>query len=169
MSRLFADGTLSRLFALVAEEHDRPVTQSIATPEPGCPGPHPRLSRNSPRPKMCHHTREPTVLSRAAAQHPNFDRFHLLLGRTSRVGEDCHPRATRRPLTLAESPVSSFLCESLEVFAGRYHGRTLIRPPPSQRVPLRHVGVCTHAGSGPSRVRRRLLMACLGDPIPLSQ
>ena len=24
----------------------------------------------------------------------------------------------------------------------------------------------THAGSGPSRVRRRLFLACLGDPIP---
>ena len=27
-------------------------------------------------------------------------------------------------------------------------------------------GVCTHAGLGPSRARRRLLKACLGDPIP---
>ena len=28
-------------------------------------------------------------------------------------------------------------------------------------------GVCTRAGSGPS-VRRRLFLACLGDPIPLA-
>ena len=29
-------------------------------------------------------------------------------------------------------------------------------------------GVCTHAGSGPSRVRRRLLFTCLVDPIPVA-
>ena len=40
------DCTLRRLFAVVAEEYDRPVTQSIAPPEPGCPGPHPRSSRS---------------------------------------------------------------------------------------------------------------------------
>ena len=44
------DCTSSRLFALVAEEDDRPVTQSIATPEPGCPDPHPRSSRSLLRP-----------------------------------------------------------------------------------------------------------------------
>ena len=38
--------TSSRLFALVAEEDDRLVTQSIAIPEPGCPDPHPRSSRS---------------------------------------------------------------------------------------------------------------------------
>ena len=43
---LRSSSTLSRLFALVAEEDDRPVTQSIATPEPGCPDPHPRSSRS---------------------------------------------------------------------------------------------------------------------------
>ena len=32
------------------------------------------------------------------------------------------------------------------------------------RVPPRVKGVCTHAGSGPSRVRRRLLEPCLRDP-----
>ena len=44
------DCTLSRLFALVAEEYDRPVARSVATPEPGCPGPHPRSSRSLLRP-----------------------------------------------------------------------------------------------------------------------
>ena len=44
------DCTLSRLFALVAEEDDRLVTQSIGTPEPGCPDPHPRSSRSLLRP-----------------------------------------------------------------------------------------------------------------------
>ena len=52
------DSTSSRLRT---EEHDEPVTQSIATPEPGCPGPHPRSSRSSLRPWMCHHTRELTI------------------------------------------------------------------------------------------------------------
>ena len=63
------------------------------------------------------------------------------------------------------------LCVSLEVFAtptGHYHGRMLIHPSsPACATPL-HKGVCTHASSGPSRVRRRLLLACLGDPIPLA-
>ena len=62
------DCTLSRLFALLAEEYDRPVTQSIATPEPGCPGPHARSSRSSLRPWMCHHTLEPTVLPRVSCR-----------------------------------------------------------------------------------------------------
>ena len=62
------DCTLSRLFASVAEEYDRPVTQSIATPEPGCPDPHPRSSRSLLRPWVCHHTREPTVLSRVSCR-----------------------------------------------------------------------------------------------------
>ena len=94
---------------------------------------------------MCHHTREPTVLSRVSCRpsHLNVDRFHqpfLLPWRThllppitagcwERVGEDCHLRTTWRPLTLAGSPVLP-PCVSLEVFATpntRYHGRTLIR------------------------------------------
>ena len=62
------DCTLIRLFALVAEEYDRPVTQSIATPEPGCPDPHPKSSRSLLKPWVCHHTREPTVLSRVTCR-----------------------------------------------------------------------------------------------------
>ena len=62
------DCTLSRLFASVAEEYERPVTQPIATPEPGCPGPHPRSSRNLLEPWVCLHTREPTVLSRVSCR-----------------------------------------------------------------------------------------------------
>ena len=42
----------------------------------------------------------------------------------------------------------------------------LIHPSPL-RVPPSLAG-CTHAGSGPSRVRRRLLRTCLRDPIPLA-
>ena len=49
----------------------------------------------------------------------------------------------------------------------RYHGRMLIHPSPL-RVPPSGQGVCTHAGSGPSRVRRRLFLICLGDPISLA-
>ena len=41
------DCTLSRLLALEAEEFDWPVTQSMATPEPGCPGLHPRAEARS--------------------------------------------------------------------------------------------------------------------------
>ena len=89
------DCTSSRLRA---EEYDRRVTQSTATPEPGCPDPHPRSSAGRLLdPWVCHHTREPTVLSRVSCRpsHLNFDRFHqpcLLPGRTSRVDEECHPR-----------------------------------------------------------------------------
>ena len=72
------DCTLSRLRA---EECDGPVNQSIATPEPGCPDPHTRSSA-VPRwsPGVCHHTREPTVLSRVSCRplHLNVDRFHQL-------------------------------------------------------------------------------------------
>ena len=42
--------------------------------------------------------------------HLNGDRFHqpcLLPGRTSRIGEDCRPRTTLRPLTLLGQPRSS--------------------------------------------------------------
>ena len=40
-SRGLSDGT--------AEEHDRLVTQSMATPEPGCPDPHPRSDARRPQ------------------------------------------------------------------------------------------------------------------------
>ena len=117
---------------------------------------------------MCRHTREPTVLPRVSCRpsHLNIDRFHqlcLLLGRTSRVGEDCRPRTTWRPLSLLEQPGSSYFASHWRFFAtptGRHHGRMLIH-----RI---RKGVCTHAGSGPSRVRRRLLTACIGDPISLA-
>ena len=62
------------------------------------------------------------------------------------------------------------LCVSLEVFATptrRYHGRMLIHHS-SPAVPPCWIGVCTHAGSGTLRVRRRLLVACLGDTIHLA-
>ena len=112
-------------------------------------------------------------LSRVSCRllHLNVDRFHrpcLLPGRTSRIGEDCHIRTTWRPLTLAGSTVLP-PCGSLEVFATpsrRYYGRTLIRPSSSCTCQPNRKGVCTHAGSGPSRVRRRLFAACLGDTIP---
>ena len=70
---------------------------------------------------MCRHTREPTVLSRLSCRpsHLNFDRFHqpcLLPGRApcchrntadcwAGIGEDCRPRTTWQPLTIAGSTV----------------------------------------------------------------
>ena len=44
------DCASSRLFVFVAEEDDRLVTQSTATPEPGFPDLHPRSSRSLVRP-----------------------------------------------------------------------------------------------------------------------
>ena len=97
---------------------------------------------------MCHHTREPTVLSRVNCRpsHLNVDRFRqpcLLPGRTSRIGEDCHPRTTWRPLEVFATPTK------------RYHGRALIRPSPP--CVCHSDSVCTHAASGPSRVRSILV------------
>ena len=64
-------------------------------------------------------------------------------------------------------------CVSLEVFATptrRYHGGMLIHPySPCVRHPMSERCLRTHAGSGPSRVRHRLLCSCLGDPIPLAK
>ena len=81
----------------------RPVTQSIATPEPRRPGPHPRSSRSSLRPWLCHHTREPAVLSRVSCRPtPEHWPFSPALPVTLALS---HPRTTWRPLTLAGSPV----------------------------------------------------------------
>ena len=61
------------------------------------------------------------------------------------------------------------LCVSLEVFATptrRYHGRMSIHPSlPACATPDR-TGVCTHAGSGPLRVRRRLFLTMPWGPHP---
>ena len=85
---------------------------------------------------VCHHTQEPTVLSRVSCRpfHLEFDCFHqpcLLPGRTSRKGEDCRPRTTRRPLTLLGQPGSSSFASHWRFSATptrRYHGRMLIHP-----------------------------------------
>ena len=113
---------------------------------------------------MCHHTREPTVLSRVSCRpfHLNDDRFHQP-GRTSRIGEDCRPRTTWRPLALLGSPALGGATST-----GRYHGRTSSRPftHPCMCHPTKDV--YKHAGSGPSLVRRRLFGTCLGHPIHLA-
>ena len=125
---------------------------------------------------MCRHTREPTVLSRVSCRpsHLNFDRFHqpcLLPERTSRIGGDCRfPVPRGGHLTLRAARLF-LLCVSQEAPATptrRYHGRMLIHPSPPACATPSHKGARTHAGSGPSRVRRRLLGTCLGDPIPLA-
>ena len=73
------------------------------------------------------------------------------------------PRTTWRPLTLAGPP--------LRLTGGFSHAdwtvsRQVVNSPFSPCVCHPDVkGVCTHAGSGPSRVRRHLLWTCLGDPI----
>ena len=111
---------------------------------------------------MCHHTLEPTVLSRVSCRpcHLNFDRFYQpcllpwrnplmppkhdwLLGRE--IGEDCRPRTTWRPLTLAGSPVLPplRLTGGSATPTGRYHGRTLIHPSPL-RVPPNRTQVFAH-------------------------
>ena len=119
----------------------------------------------------------------AAAQHLSSDRFHqpcLLPWHTPNchrntagcwagIGEDCHPRTTWRPLTLAGSPdlPPSRLTGGIATSTRRYHGRMLIHPSPPACATSKHKGVCTHAGSGPSRVCHRLFWACLADPTTL--
>ena len=124
---------------------------------------------------MCRHTREPTVSSRVSCRpsHQNVDRFHqpcLLPGRTSRICEDCRPRTTWRPLTLAGRPA----LPPLRLTRGFCHADWTV---PRQDVNSSltscvchsaHLGDRTHACSGPSRVRRRLFWTCLGDPIHLA-
>ena len=132
------DCTLSRLRA---EENDRPVTQSIATP-----GAvfvlktidTPRSDAGRPlEPWVCHHTREPTVLSRVSCRpfHPEFWPFftslacHLgaLPGYLGPVGSP-YTRGDHLPLWAAQF---FLLCVLLEVFATptrQYHDRTLIHP-----------------------------------------
>ena len=125
-------------------------------------------------PWMCHHIREPTVFFRVSMPPClNFDRFHrscLSAGRTAGWAKTVVPvpRGDHVPLRAAWS---SLLCVSRELLStptgryptGRYHGRTLIRFSSSCVCHPSQQGVCTHAGSGPLRVRRRLLTACLGD------
>ena len=136
---------------------------------------------------MCHHTWEPTVLSRLSCRPPhlNFDRFHQpcllpwrvpllppihgwLLGRDRwGVGSPYHV-ATTYPFWAALFLPPSRLTGGIATPTRRYHGRMLIHPSPPACATPRNKGDSTHAGSGPSRVRRRLLHACLEDPIPLA-
>ena len=78
------------------------------------------------------------------------------------------PRGGHLPLRAARL---FLLCVSLEVLPRRLDGTTagcqFILPPRACATPIRK-SVCTHAGSGHSRVRRRLFGTCLGDPIPLA-
>ena len=78
------------------------------------------------------------------------------------------PRGDHLPL--AGSPVLPplRLTGSFATPTRRYHGRMLIHPSSPCVCHPRCRGVCTHAGSGPPRVRRRLLWTCLGVPIPLA-
>ena len=98
--------------AVSTQEYDRPVS------DPGArlPGLHLRLSRRSLRPWMCHHTWEPTVLSRVSCRPVslNLDRFNqpcllpwrnpllppITAGCWAGISEDCRRRTTWRPLTV---------------------------------------------------------------------
>ena len=87
--------------------------------------PHPGSGAGRPlEPWVCHHTREPTVLSRVSCRpsHLKIDRFHqpcLIPGRTSRIGEDCRfpvPRGSHLPFlgspTLPPSRLTGGLCHA---------------------------------------------------------
>ena len=116
--------------------------------------------------------------------HLNVDRFHQpcllpwripllppihgwLLGR-DRWGLSV-PRTTWRPLTLFGKPGSPSFASHWRFLPRRLDGTTagcsFILLPPCVCHPWTR-GVCTHAGSGPSQARRRLLGTCFGDPSP---
>ena len=146
--------------------------------------PHPRSSAGRLlEPWVCRHTREPTVLSRVStALSLNSDRSHQpcpLPWRTLTATETRLAWAGRdrwglsSPYYVATTspcgqPGTSSLCDSADVFA-TVPRQDVNSPFHLSRVcHLTRVGVCTHAGSGPSRVRRHLLEPCLGDPISLA-
>ena len=141
---------------------------------------HPRSDSGRPlRPWVCHHTREPTVLSRvscrpAAEFWPFTPALPVTLARPltatetrlawTGIGEDCRPRTTWRPLALVGSPAlpSSPLTGGISTSTRRYHGRMSSHSSlPACATPYRER--VTHKKFGTSRVRRRLF--CLGDPI----
>ena len=142
------DCTLSRLRA---EEYDRPVTQSRATPEPS--------SRTIP-------TLDRTLVAL------NIDRFHqpcLLPGRTSRIGEDCRPRTRGGHLPFLGSPALPPLRLTGGFFATptrRHHGRTLIHPSPPACATPDCTGDRTHAGSDPLESAAACFGHALGPPPP---
>ena len=78
---------------------------------------------------MCHHTREPTVLSRMSYRllHLNVDRFHRPCLLPGRIPGKVIPRGTTDPWGSPVFPpcVSP---EALTTPTRRFHGRTLIRP-----------------------------------------
>ena len=85
------------------------------------------------------------------------------------IGGACRfsvPRGDHLPFLGSPVLPPSRLTGGIATPTGRYHGRMLIHPSPPACATSKRKGVCTHAGSGPSRVRRRLLDACLGDPNP---
>ena len=92
--------------------------------------PNPRSDAGRPpEPWVCHHTREPTVLSRVSYRpfHLDVDRFHqpcLSPGRTSRISEDCRPRTTWRPLTILGQPGSSSFASHWRFLPRRLDGTT---------------------------------------------
>ena len=145
-----------------------------ATAGPSQPRPFSRSDAGRPpEPRVCHHTREPTVLSRVSCRpfRLNFDRFHqpcLLPGRTSRIGGFPVPRGDHLPLRAAQFSLLVRLTGGIATPTGRHHGRILIHPSLDACATPSDKGVCKHAGSGPLRVRRRLLRTCLGDPISLA-
>ena len=76
----------------------------------------------------------------------------MATGCWAKINKNCRLRTTWRPPTRAGSPGLPPPC----------HWRFLPRRPDGTTA-----GRCTHAGSGPSRVRRRVFLA-LGDSIPLA-
>ena len=117
---------------------------------------------------MCHHTWEPTVMSGVSCRpsHLNVDRFHQPCLSPGRIPVLSDPRTTypRGQPSFSSLPLTGGFCH-----ADWTVPRQDVKSPFSLRCHTQCKGVCTHASSGPSRERRRLLNPCLGDPIPLAK
>ena len=145
---------------------------------------HPRSSRSSMKPWMCHRTREPTVLSKTSLPPRllNFDHIHqpfLLPWRTpllppikasSWLSSPYHV-ATTHPCGKPRSFSSELVRLTGDNEARRLDGTTARRSltlPPLCVYHSQSKSDSTHANSGPSRVAACYARA-LGDPISLAQ
>ena len=108
----------------------------------------------------CHSHNNP---AKGCPEKISIKKYHSLSPAWAGTGEDCHPRTTWRPLTLAGSPV----LPTVNLTGSFCHADwTLIRPSSPACATLRTKGVCTHAGSGPHEFAGRLFSTCLGGPQP---
>ena len=151
--------------------------------------PHPWSDAGRPlEPWVCHHTQgadgrvqselPPTSpecwpFSPALAYYPGATPYchRNTAGCWAEIGGACRfpvPRGDNLPFLGSPVLPPLRLTGGIATPTKRYHGRMLSHPSPPACATPEVTGARTHAGSGPSRVRRRLLSTRLGDSIPLA-